>query len=127
MTHKVTIKYDQGGVSGIGRRLLTEIIFLRNKYSISNGFIFDHIYISIILIDFLREMDSYENKKISDTIQLVGTLNGMQVFVDLEMNRNQIKLSIDKSRIREIKINSIIDQLPTKDFEAIIEVESDLI
>ena len=58
----------------------------------------------------------------------MGMINGMRVFIDPSVNRNQIRISVDKSRLRDIKINSIVENDYTqKILEIIVDIESDLI
>lgn len=134
MVHKFTIKDEQGhGVSYVARRMLTEVIRLRNQYSIENGFLFDRIYVSPTISNFFSDLDVFfvdsNTKSItdSDTTQFIGKISDIKIYIDIEINRNQIKLSIGKSQIRELKINSIISDMETKNTEVILEIESDLI
>lgn len=134
MVHKYTIKDEQGhGVSYVARRMLTEVIRLRNQYSMENGFLFDRIYVSPTIANFFSDLDGFfvssdeSHKNINNTTQFIGKVSDIKIYIDLEINRNQIKLSIGKSQIRELKINSIISDMEIKNIEAILEIESDLI
>lgn len=133
MVHKYTIKDEQGhGVSYVARRMLTEVIRLRNQYSMENGFLFDRIYVSPTIANFFSDLNEFfvsseSHKNVNNTTQFIGKVSDIKIYIDLEINRNQIKLSIGKSQIRELKINSIISDMEIKNIEVILEIESDLI
>jgi hypothetical protein len=58
----------------------------------------------------------------------VGILSNMQVYMDHTLKRNQIRISINKSMSRELKIKTILENIEgEKVFEIFIEVDSDLI
>lgn len=132
MVHKYTIKDDQGhGVSYVARRMLDEVIRLRNQYFMKNEFLFDRIYVSPTIANFFSDLGGFSAYPISSyldsTTQFIGMVSDIKVFVDLEVNRNQIILSIGKTQIREVKINSIISDMEVKKTEVTLEIESDLI
>ena len=65
--------------------------------------------------------------ELDERCTVMGTLSGLIVYIDISLNRNQIKLSLTKGQIRESKIDIILASNKSKIFEIIIEVDSDLI
>ena len=134
MKHTLVIQdkdSEYHGLSYLQRKIITEIIKLRNQYYSQNGFFFDMMYVSTAMCNLLSDSPSFHSLKdvtFADelTSHPVGMINDIKVFVDMSVNRNQIKLSTDKNKLRHLKINTILDdESKKKIFEISIDVESD--
>ena len=131
MIHKLTIQEPGGAFHGLKylqSKIITEVNRIKT-ISLMEGISFNTIHISSVLFNILSDSSHFHaHSGWLDPDQTVGVLCGMTVYIDLSMNRNQIKLSLTRDQIREHKISSILDKNSVnKDLEAIIEVDSDLI
>ena len=126
----------EGGcsLSSLQRRIVTEITKVRNIYFEKNHFNFDRIHISTSLYNILSDSNSFHTLKdimgpdVENELSPVGVINGMHVYIDFSIHRNQMRLSINQDQVRNLKINAIFDKDDSKKtFEAFIEINSDLI
>lgn len=136
MLHKLEIPERESGcsLSSLQRRIITEISKIKNIYYEKNNFNFDRIHISTSLYNILSDSNSFHTLKdimgpdVENELSPVGVISGMHVYIDFSIRRNQMRLSIDKNQIRNMKINAIFDKDKSeKTFEAFIEINSDLI
>lgn len=141
MTHKLTISEIGGnflGVEYLQTKIITEINRLRSLYFAKNDFFFESIYMSSSLVNIVSDSKLF-SASIYDTSlytithsaeeeRPVGILSNMQVYMDHSLKRNQIKISINKAKSRDLKIKTILENIEgEKVFEVFIEVDSDLI
>lgn len=137
MIHKLTISEIGGnflGVEYLQNKIITEINKLRNVYFKQNDFFFESIYMPTSLINIISDSKFFNASIYDSSLYLgeeerpVGILSSMQVYMDHTLKRNQIRISINKSRSRELKIKTILENIEgEKVFEIFIEVDSDLI
>jgi len=135
--HKLTISEIGGnflGVEYLQNKIITEINKLRNVYFKQNDFFFESIYMPTSLINIISDSKFFNASIYDSSLYLgeeerpVGILSSMQVYMDHTLKRNQIRISINKSRSRELKIKTILENIEgEKVFEIFIEVDSDLI
>jgi hypothetical protein len=135
--HKLTISEIGGnflGVEYLQNKIITEINKLRNMYFKQNDFFFESIYMPTSLINIISDSKFFNASIYDSSLYLgeeerpVGILSNMQVYMDHTLKRNQIRISINKSRSRELKIKTILENIEgEKVFEIFIEVDSDLI
>ena len=121
---------DYHGLAFIQRKIISEVIKLRNQYYTQNGFFFDSMYFSTAMCNLLSDSSNFNlsTSSYEDDMNIhpVGMIFDIKIFVDILCNRNQIRLSIDRSKVRHLKIDSILDDISkNKIFEIIIDVESD--
>ena len=137
MIHKLTISEIGGnflGVEYLQNKIITEINKLRNVYFKQNDFFFESIYMPTSLINIISDSKFFNASIYDSSLYLgeeerpVGILSSMQVYMDHTLKRNQIRISINKSMSRELKIKTILENIEgEKVFEIFIEVDSDLI
>jgi hypothetical protein len=137
MIHKLTISEIGGnflGVEYLQNKIITEINKLRNMYFKQNDFFFESIYMPASLINIISDSKFFNASIYDSSLYLgeeerpVGILSNMQVYMDHTLKRNQIRISINKSMSRELKIKTILENIEgEKVFEIFIEVDSDLI
>ena len=136
MNYKIVIKDTEGqyGITYLQRKILTEIIKIRNKiYVETNGsFQYDTLYISGRLSHIITDASYFSPTPALQTDNydvpvFIGHIQDMKVYIDINLNNNIVKLSTDLSKIRNYKISSLLDNDRPIYTEAIIEIESDLI
>lgn len=137
MNYRVIIKDSDGeyGITYLQRKILTEIIKIRNKIILdtNNSFEYDTLYISGRLSHIITDASYFSpvphdmNVDNYDEPVFVGHIQSMKVYIDIELNNNIIKLSSDLSKIRNYKISSLLDNERPNYTDAIIEIQSDLI
>lgn len=120
------------GLSYIQTKIITEVIKLRNIYYQKNNFFFDNMFVSTSMFNLLSDHNLFHATDVviydDELTHSMGMIGGMKIFIDPSVNRNQIRISVDKSRLRDIKINSIVESDYTeKILEIIVDIESDLI
>jgi len=133
MIHKLVIPEIGGnflGVEYLQSKIITEINKLRNQYFKKNDFFFESIYMPTSIINIISD-SKFFNALVYDHDEEerpIGILSNMQVYTDHSLKRNQIKISINKSKLRDLKIKTILENIEdAKIFEIFIEVDSDLI
>lgn len=132
MIHKLTIQEKGGtfhGLKYMQNKIITEINKIRQLYF---GQELNSIYMSSSLFNIISDSSHFHVEMpsigLDERHTMMGILAGMTVYIDISLNRNQIKLSLTKGQMRESKIDSILDDNNmSKIFEVIIEIDSDLI
>lgn len=137
MVHKLVISEIGGnflGVEYLQNKIITEINKLRSLYFKKNDFFFESIYMPTSLINIISDSKFFNAAIYDDSVYLgeedrsIGILSNMQLYTDHSLKRNQIKISINKSKLRDLKIKTILENIDSgKVFEIFIEVDSDLI
>ena len=82
---------------------------------------------SMNVFNLLEHHDHFEHlnllgKKEMDSITLVGSISGLDCYIDLNMESNNILLYYNKQIARDIKLKSILDGNVVIDDEVEIEV-----
>lgn len=138
MEHKIVIRsegVDNQGLSFLQDKVITELMAIRQYYFRRNGFLFNNVYMSPTVVNllaysplFFHESD-YNNSNIDDSsIYYVGSISDVKVYSDLYIHRNKFKMTIDKNKLREYKINNIIgEDLLDMVYEIFVTIDSDLI
>lgn len=116
------------------RRLITEIIRIKNQYLIDNGFNPTKLIVGTRIFNAISDVAGYSTNgyKISDDSfddpTKVGKLMDMDVYLYVEMDINLIRMTIDTNLIRDIKIESILSDINIGDkFTVDIKVISSII
>jgi hypothetical protein len=82
------------------------------------------------IVNIMSDNKNFHNIAYDDSLnndnQPVGVICNMLVYHEFNIKRNQIKLSINKDKMRDLKISSIISN-EDKLFEIILEIDTDLI
>lgn len=130
MVYKLHINENDGdyGISYIGKKIVTEINKVSNYGFLANNCHYDVIYISVPLLNIISDLPMFKVSGYPGVpTDIVGYIRDMKIYIDPLLNRNQIKLTFDPSKLRELKINSILETTTIKEIESIIEIESSLI
>lgn len=137
MIHKIDLNSNlttvELSIYDNSRRLLTYIVSVKNKYSIDNTMIFNKMIIPMGIFNFLSDSSNFHTSFDTnsdgeyDSVFKVGCILDMDVYVDLTMQRNHIKLTSDLESVRDSKIDELLDNGLSKFIEAIIEVDSEYI
>lgn len=134
MIDKLVINSGDKAPSGIEwsydmlqRKIYTKIVYLSNLYLMNNGDRPNSLCTSPKLISILSDMPAfaYANPREMDP-NLSGYIFDMAVY-NSKCDDNRIIISLNISMIRDSKINAILDIGEEKDYEYILEIESDLI
>jgi hypothetical protein len=117
----------------IQRKLITEIVRVKNEYSMKNinfsrllcgspifNIISDSNYFKV-------ESNTPKVKDIEDGIVKMGQLMDMEVFVSIHVPRNEIHLTIGTVEIRDQKIDYLLDKDIQKENTIEIRVISDFL
>lgn len=87
----------------------------------------NYMIMSMNVFNLLEHHDHFEHlnllgKKEMDAITLVGSISGLDCYIDLNMESNNILLYYNKQIARDIKLKSILDGNVVIDDEVEIEV-----
>jgi len=87
----------------------------------------NYMIMSMNVFNLLEHHDHFEHlnllgKKEMDSITLVGSISGLDCYIDLNMESNNILLYYNKQIARDIKLKSILDGNVVIDDEVEIEV-----
>jgi len=117
----------------VQRKIYTKIVYLSNLYLVNNGFKPSTLYASPRLISVLSDMSAfvYANQidlNIGLKSSVFGYIFDMAVY-NSNCDDNRIIISTSKNVVRDYKINAILEmeEKEEKDYEYILEIESDLI
>jgi hypothetical protein len=118
----------------IQRRLVTEIVRIRNRYLMDNGFNATKLIVGSRIFNVINDAVAYSTagyKLTDDSFDrptLVGKLMGIDVYLYVEMDINLMRMSIDDDVIRDMKIESILNDVNIGDrFTIDIKVISSII
>jgi hypothetical protein len=118
----------------IQRRLVTEIVRIRNRYLMVNGFNATKLVVGSRIFNVINDSVTYStagHKLTDDSFDrptLVGKLMDIDVYLYVEMDINLMRMSIDDDIIRDMKIESILNDVNIGDkFTIDIKVISSII
>jgi len=118
----------------IQRRLVTEIVRIRNRYLMDNGFNPTKLIVGSRIFNVINDVVAYSTAgyKLTDdsfdSPTLVGKLMGIDIYLYVEMDINLMKMTTDDDIIRDMKIESILNDVNIGDkFTIDIKVISSII
>jgi len=118
----------------IQRRLVTEIVRIRNRYLMDNGFNATKLIVGSRIFNVINDVVAYSTAgyKLTDdsfdSPTLVGKLMGIDIYLYVEMDINLMKMTTDDDIIRDMKIESILNDVNIGDkFTIDIKVISSII
>jgi hypothetical protein len=118
----------------IQRKLVTEIVRVKNQYLIDNGFNPTKLIVGSRIFNIISDVSAYSTggyKLTDDSFDqptLVGKLMDIDVYLYVEMDINLIRLTTDTDVIRDMKIESILNDVNISDkFTIDIKVVSSII
>jgi len=118
----------------IQRRLVTEIVRIRNRYLMDNGFNPTKLIVGSRIFNVINDVVAYSTAgyKLTDdsfdSPTLVGKLMDIDIYLYVEMDINLMKMTTDDDIIRDMKIESILNDVNIGDkFTIDIKVISSII
>jgi len=118
----------------IQRKLVTEIVRIRNRYLMDNGFNPTKLIVGSRIFNVINDAVAYSTAgyKLTDdsfdSPTLVGKLMGIDIYLYVEMDINLMKMTTDDDIIRDMKIESILNDVNIGDkFTIDIKVISSII
>jgi hypothetical protein len=111
------------GLTFFERKLVTEIVKLRNLYHMKNNFkfIFDSLSVPPYIFSLISDSSNFT------IVSGKSTLMGMSVEIDHQLESNSIKLTTKLDTIRDLKLDYLlVDESEPLIFEVLIKVESDI-
>jgi|APSaa5957512535_1039671.scaffolds.fasta_scaffold129766_2 hypothetical protein len=104
-------------------KLVKDLLKINNKMEPRRNY----MVISMNVFNLLEYHDRFEHIKLSSKkeigpLTLVGYIGGLDCYVDLNMKHNNILLHYDKQVIRNLRLESILDDSNIIDDEVEIEV-----
>ena len=118
----------------IQRRLVFEIVRIRNRYLMDNGFNATKLIVGSRIFNVINDAVAYSTAgyKLTDdsfdSPTLVGKLMGIDIYLYVEMDINLMKMTTDDDIIRDMKIESILNDVNIGDkFTIDIKVISSII
>ena len=98
--------------STLQRKLLLEIIKVRNEY-LSKNIFFDRLVMNNRMFNVIADTSSFSVSNINpdligEGLTKMGILAGLDVYINIELPSDVIQLSVEKSTARDMKIDNII-------------------
>jgi hypothetical protein len=117
--------------SSLQRKLLLEIIKVRNEY-LSKNIFFDRLVMNNRMFNFIADTSSFSVSNINpdligEGLTKVGILAGLDVYINIELPNDVIQLSVGKSTARDMKIDSIIYDMELETCQVDLKIISSVI
>ena len=117
--------------SSLQRKLLTEIIKVRNEY-LSKNIFFDRLVMNTRMFNVSADTSSFSVSNINpdligEGLIKMGILAGLDVYINIELPNDVIQLSVEKSTVRDMKIDSIIYDMELENYQVDLKIISSMI
>lgn len=117
--------------SSLQRKLLLEIIKVRNEY-LSKNIFFDRLVMNNRMFNVIADTSSFSVSNINpdligEGLIKMGILAGLDVYINIELPNNVIQLSVEKSIARDMKIDSIIYDMELENYQVDLKIISSMI
>jgi hypothetical protein len=117
--------------SSLQRKLLTEIIKVRNEY-LSKNIFFDRLVMNNRMFNVIADTSSFSVSNINpdligEGLIKMGILAGLDVYINIELPNDVIQLSVEKSTVRDMKIDSIIYDMELENYQVDLKIISSMI
>ena len=117
--------------SSLQRKLLTEIIKVRNEY-LSKNIFFDRLVMNNRMFNVIADTSSFSVSNINpdligEGLIKMGILAGLDVYINIELPNDVIQLSLEKSTVRDMKIDSIIYDMELENYQVDLKIISSMI
>lgn len=124
----VTINLDNdvriSNISTIQRKFFTQITRIRNENILNQKLDFDKLVVSNVIFNFLSDssgffqiekIDSrvcdYDIVKMGYITQRGYTMNDLGVWIDLNLDRNKMYLTLEENKLRDFKIDEVLEDI----------------
>lgn len=99
-------------------KLLTGI----NKINIYNEFNFNTLIIPIRVYNIIEGSEFFllQEEKISSNLRKLGSISNFECYLDIYLNNDEIKLTCDEGKLRDLKIENLLNN---KEFKTEIKVK----
>ena len=117
--------------SSLQRKLLLEIIKVRNEY-LSKNIFFDRLVMNNRMFNVIADTSSFSVSNINpdligEGLTKMGILAGLDVYINIELPSDVIQLSVEKSIARDMKIDSIIYDIELETCQVDLKIISSVI
>jgi hypothetical protein len=117
--------------SSLQRKLLLEIIKVRNEY-LSKNIFFDRLVMNNRMFNVIADTSSFSVSNINpdligEGLIKMGILAGLDVYINIELPNDVIQLSVEKSIARDMKIDSIIYDIELENCQVDLKIISSVI
>jgi hypothetical protein len=117
--------------STLQRKLLLEIIKVRNEY-LSKNIFFDRLVMNNRMFNVIADTSSFSVSNINpdligEGLIKMGILAGLDVYINIELPNDVIQLSVEKSTARDMKIDSIIYDMELETCQVDLKIISSVI
>jgi len=117
--------------STLQRKLLLEIIKVRNEY-LSKNIFFDRLVMNNRMFNVIADTSSFSVSNINpdligEGLTKMGILAGLDVYINIELPNDIIQLSVEKSTARDMKIDSIIYDMELETCQVDLKIISSVI
>jgi hypothetical protein len=117
--------------STLQRKLLLEIIKVRNEY-LSKNIFFDRLVMNNRMFNVIADTSSFSVSNINpdligEGLTKMGILAGLDVYINIELPSDVIQLSVEKSTARDMKIDSIIYDMELETCQVDLKIISSVI
>jgi hypothetical protein len=117
--------------STLQRKLLLEIIKVRNEY-LSKNIFFDRLVMNNRMFNVIADTSSFSVSNINpdligEGLIKMGILAGLDVYINIELPNDIIQLSVEKSTARDMKIDSIIYDMELETCQVDLKIISSVI
>lgn len=117
-------------MTSLQRKLLTEIIKLKNEFLLE-GFNATDLILGVRLFNFISDSSGFSyvsDMNNDETKYKIGHILGLNVYIDLDLPNDEIILTIDQQEIRDLKLDNILFDNNQREFNVKhIKVKSTLI
>jgi hypothetical protein len=117
--------------STLQRKLLLEIIKVRNEY-LSKNIFFDRLVMNNRMFNVIADTSSFSVSNINpdligEGLIKMGIFAGLDVYINIELPNDIIQLSVEKSTARDMKIDSIIYDMELETCQVDLKIISSVI
>jgi hypothetical protein len=117
--------------SSLQRRLLLEIIKVKNQY-ISKNIYFSRLVMNNRMFNVIADTSSFSvtgvnPDLIGEGLVKMGTIGGFDVYINIELPNDIIQLSLEKDELRDMKIDSILYDMNLESYQVELKIISSMI
>ena len=117
--------------SSLQRKLLLEIVKVKNEYLCKN-ICFDRLIMNNRMFNVIADTSSFSVSGVNpdligEGLIKMGEINELDVYINIKLPNDVIQLSVEKSKSRDMKIDSIIYDTELENHQVDLKIVSSMI